>query len=74
MITNYNYYNLLIGRTLNGIMFGVNALLVPMYIREISPVEISGRMGTFHKLIINIGIFVAFLIGLQLPNEKMIEE
>jgi len=52
---------LIAGRMLSG--FGVGAVLVagPMYIAEISPPALRGRMVTFNQLFIVLGIALAFI-------------
>jgi sugar porter (SP) family MFS transporter len=62
---------LIAGRMLSG--FGVGAVLVagPMYIAEISPPALRGRMVTFNQLFIVLGIALAFISNLgivRLPN------
>jgi MFS transporter, SP family, arabinose:H+ symporter len=55
-----SYAMLIVARSLGGL--GVGAVLVasPMYIAEISPPALRGRMVTFHQLFIVTGIFLAF--------------
>ncbi len=55
-----NYGMLIAARLLSGL--GVGAVLVasPMYIAEISPPALRGRMVTFNQLFLVIGIFLAF--------------
>jgi MFS family permease len=69
-----NYYLLLIGRTMFGIIIGINVSLIPVYVREFSPVEISGKTGSFHSLFNRVGIFLSFLVGISLPNYQQIKE
>jgi len=38
---------LLVGRTIIGFCIGVNIALIPIYIKEVCPYELSGAMGTF---------------------------
>ena len=40
-----NKYLQLICRVFNGMVVGVNSVLVPMYVKEISPVSVSGLSG-----------------------------
>lgn len=37
-----------LGRVMTGLIVGANSAIVPLYIREISPVEISGLTGSFN--------------------------
>ena len=61
----------IIGRILSGISVGVNSHLVPIYINELAPQEISGFMGSFFQSFSNIGILIAYLMGLNLPKNEI---
>ena len=56
------------GRLISGIAVGINSGLVPIYINEISPKKNSGAMGAMTQLMINVGILISFLLGLNIPN------
>lgn len=45
LIVDSTLENLLIGRLICGLCIGCNTAVIPVYIREFSPVEISGRTG-----------------------------
>lgn len=60
---------LFIGRFISGIIVGINTVTVTSFINEISPSNISSTTGTIISIMINLGIFVAFLLGLNMPNE-----
>jgi MFS transporter, SP family, arabinose:H+ symporter len=51
---------LVIARMLGGLGVGASLILAPMYIAEISPPEMRGRMVSFNQLNIVIGISTAF--------------
>jgi len=51
-----------------GIATGLNSALVPLYIKEISPISISGSMGSFNQFMINVGITISYLWGLGFDN------
>ena len=55
-------------RLLGGIAVGAVSLLSPMYISEVSPSSIRGRMGTFYQLSIIIGILISYGINYMLRN------
>ena len=55
---NFNF--LVIARMIGGLGVGASLILAPMYIAEISPPEMRGRMVSFNQLNIVIGISVAF--------------
>jgi sugar porter (SP) family MFS transporter len=51
---------LVIARMIGGLGVGASLIVAPMYIAEISPAKIRGRMVSFNQLNIVIGISVAF--------------
>lgn len=55
-----NFLFLVIARMLGGIGVGAALIIAPMYIAEISPPEMRGRMVSFNQLNIVIGISAAF--------------
>jgi len=61
-------HSMVFGRLIQGFCVGANSSLVPLYISEVSPSEISGSLGTANQLLICIGVLVAPLIGLGMPS------
>ncbi|CEP12248.1 hypothetical protein [Parasitella parasitica] len=65
---------ILFGRFAGGWGVGACSMLVPMYIAEISPLHIRGRMGALWQLNISVGMMLAFwvnygcLVGLKTGN------
>jgi MFS family permease len=57
------FWFLVSARMLGGFGVGASLILAPMYIAEISPAELRGRMVSFNQLNIVIGISVAFFIN-----------
>ncbi|MEO0877133.1 MAG: MFS transporter, partial [Bacteroidota bacterium] len=55
-----SYTALVIARMIGGVGVGASLIIAPMYIAEISPPELRGRMVSFNQLNIVIGISVAF--------------
>jgi len=55
-----NFVTLVIARMVGGLGVGAALIIAPMYIAEIAPAEIRGRMVSFNQLNIVIGISVAF--------------
>lgn len=55
-------------RFLGGIAVGGASLLSPMYVSEVSPPSIRGRLGTFYQLSIISGILVSYCINYLLRN------
>ena len=54
---------LIAGRLLLGLAIGIVSFSVPLYISEISPSDIRGRLVTFFQLAITIGILVSYFCG-----------
>lgn len=48
-------------RILGGMGIGVSSIIVPLYISEIAPANIRGRLVTFYQLAVTIGILLAYL-------------
>jgi len=55
-----NYTLLVIARMIGGLGVGASLIIAPMYIAEIAPPAIRGRMVSFNQLNIVLGISVAF--------------
>jgi sugar porter (SP) family MFS transporter len=67
------FWFLVAARMLGGFGVGASLILAPMYIAEISPAKLRGRMVSFNQLNIVIGISVAFFTNyliLQLGNSQ----
>jgi MFS family permease len=54
------FFWLIVARMLGGIGVGASLIIAPMYIAEISPPHLRGRMVSFNQLNIVLGISVAF--------------
>jgi len=55
-----NFISLVIARMIGGLGVGASLIIAPMYIAEIAPPALRGRMVSFNQLNIVIGISVAF--------------
>lgn len=51
----------ILSRILGGIAMGAASVLAPVYISEIAPHQIRGRLATLQQLMIVIGLFMAFM-------------
>ncbi len=51
---------------------GAGSGLVPMYLTEISPVNIRGAMGVVHQFALTCGIFISQCMGLQQAMGKLL--
>ncbi len=58
----------IIARLLGGVAVGGVSLLSPMYVSEVSPPSIRGRMGTLYQMSIIVGIIVSYGINFMLRN------
>jgi SP family galactose:H+ symporter-like MFS transporter len=55
---------LTLSRLLIGIAIGLASATCPVYISEVAPPELRGRMVTLFQLSVTVGILVAYLVGL----------
>lgn len=63
-----NFTLFICARFLGGIAVGGVSLLSPMYVSEVSPPSIRGRMGTFYQMSIITGILISYCINYLLRN------
>ncbi len=57
---------LVIARIVIGVAIGLASAAAPVYISEVAPPDIRGRLVTFFQLAVTVGIFSAYLVGLAL--------
>ncbi|XP_058080577.1 probable plastidic glucose transporter 1 isoform X2 [Magnolia sinica] len=57
------------GRFLVGLGIGVNTVLVPIYISEVSPTRYRGSLGTLCQIGTCLGIIVSLLLGIPSEND-----
>ncbi|KAF9792267.1 general substrate transporter [Thelephora terrestris] len=62
------YTPLLIGRLLVGVAAGVGICLTPIFIAEVSPARIRGKVGVFTQFSIVVGIMITQLVGFKLAT------
>ncbi|HLL42805.1 MAG TPA: MFS transporter, partial [Segetibacter sp.] len=55
-----NWITLVICRFIGGLAIGASSVVGPMYIAEIAPADIRGRLVAFFQLNVTIGLFVAY--------------
>jgi SP family arabinose:H+ symporter-like MFS transporter len=65
-----SHTELIIFRLLGGLGVGVASMLSPLYISEVSPAKIRGRMVALYQLAITIGILVAYFSNAWLLNHS----
>lgn len=54
-------HRLIAARLIGGIGVGIASMVVPLYIAEISPARLRGRMVSFYQFAITIGVLAAYL-------------
>ena len=57
---------LVIFRIIGGLGIGIASMNAPMYIAEISPAKVRGKMVTIYQMAIVLGFFVVFLVTYQI--------
>ncbi len=61
---------LVIARMVLGVAIGLASATAPVYISEVAPPDIRGRLVTFFQLAVTIGIVVAYLVGLAFDSSE----
>jgi SP family sugar porter-like MFS transporter len=69
---DFTLFNL--ARLVGGIGIGVASALSPMYIAEVSPAEIRGRMVSLNQMTIVLGILAAQIVNMLLARDTSIVE
>jgi MFS family permease len=59
---------LLAGRAVTGVAVGVSSSTVPVYLAEIAPPDMRGRLVTLNQLMITTGIVVSYLVDLAFAS------
>ncbi|MFF8556504.1 sugar porter family MFS transporter [Streptomyces sp. NPDC015501] len=65
------YAVLMVGRIILGLAVGAASATVPVYLSEISPTQIRGRLLTLNQLMITLGILIAYLVNLAFSSSEM---
>ena len=62
-------------RIIQGVCIGLYSSIVPMYIKEMSPINLAGTFGAFVQVFMAIGTFFAFfftyLMSLILDDDSL---
>jgi MFS transporter, SP family, arabinose:H+ symporter len=64
----WSFHSFLAARFLGGLAVGAVSLVSPMYVSEISPPTLRGRMGTLYQMSIVTGILVSYCINYLLRD------
>jgi MFS family permease len=54
---------ILLGRSIIGVAIGIGSYTAPLYIAEVAPVNIRGKLVTLNQLAITLGIFFSYIIN-----------
>ena len=60
-----------LGRLISGVGAGAALVAVPIYISEVAPPASKGFYGSFTQIMVNVGIFIAQLLGLFLSRGQL---
>lgn len=69
-----NLSGVIISRLIGGIGIGIASNVVPLYISEIAPSAIRGRLVTYYQFALTFGILVAYLSNAALLNGVSVQE
>ena len=72
LFNDFTLFN--IARFIGGIGIGVASALAPMYIAEVSPAEIRGRMVSLNQMTIVLGILAAQIVNMLLARDTAVAE
>ncbi len=67
-----NPHILIAARLFIGLAIGISSFSVPLYIAEISPTKMRGRLVSLFQLLITIGILVSYLSDLAFANNNVL--
>ena len=70
LFNDFTLFNL--ARFIGGVGIGVASALAPMYIAEVSPAEIRGRMVSLNQMTIVLGILAAQLVNMLLARDTSV--
>ncbi len=72
LFNNFILFN--VARFVGGVGIGVASMLAPMYIAEVSPSEIRGRMVSLNQMTIVLGILAAQIVNMLLAKDTSVAE
>ncbi len=72
LFNDFTLFN--VARFIGGVGIGVASALAPMYIAEVSPAEIRGRMVSLNQMTIVLGILAAQIVNMLLARDTSVAE
>ncbi|NDD58417.1 MAG: MFS transporter [Chlamydiae bacterium] len=69
--TSNHFLSFLVGRFISGIAVGFVSSCVPLFISEIAPKELRGRLVAMHQVMICAGVFSALVLGHLLLEQSV---
>ena len=72
LFDDFTLFNM--ARIIGGVGIGVASALAPMYIAEVSPAEIRGRMVSLNQMTIVLGILAAQIVNMLLARDTTVAE
>ena len=57
-----------------GLLVGLSSAITPVYLREISPVQISGKIGSYNQVLQVVGVFVCYCVGFLVDDEDIYDQ
>jgi MFS transporter, SP family, solute carrier family 2 (myo-inositol transporter), member 13 len=63
MAASWNKYVLIIGRFIVGAAIGFSSTTIPVYIAEVAPIQIRGKLVTVFQLFITLGLLLSSIIA-----------
>lgn len=62
-LVELNVLYLVLGRIVLGLVIGVMASILPLYLNSIAPLSISGKICTLNQIMTCLGVMAAYLLG-----------
>jgi SP family sugar porter-like MFS transporter len=72
LFNDFTLFN--VARFIGGVGIGIASALAPMYIAEVSPAEIRGRMVSLNQMTIVLGILAAQVVNMLLARDTSVAE
>ena len=61
---------LIAGRIMLGIVIGILASIVPLYLNSLSPLSVSGKICSLNQILTCLGVAAAYLLGFIISDDR----